>query len=127
MRWGPGIARRALTTSGTLPKGSITRISRMVAESSSDRIASGGFQKDAEVYRPSEEYQRAEIAIAICGQRLPHQPRKHAAAKQGTISERKDIRVARRLQGFGHHQLMQSVDLETVDHSENAGCLNARR
>src|SRR5256714_14752442 len=49
------------------------------------------------------------------------------ACSRGTISERKDIRVARRLQGFGHHQLMQSVDLETVDHSENAGWLNARR
>src|ERR1700682_3487216 len=55
MRRGPGISGSALTTSGTLPKGSITRISRMVAESSSDCIASAVFLEDAEVYRPSAE------------------------------------------------------------------------
>src|ERR1700687_1227241 len=62
MRRGPGIAASALTTSGTLPKGSITRISRMVAESSSDCIVSAVFAKDAEVYRLSQAKQSARTA-----------------------------------------------------------------
>jgi len=61
--------------------------------------------------------------------RRHHPPVLPSAGPRGccTISERKDVRIARRLQGFGHHQLIQSIDLETVERSKHGRCLDARR
>src|SRR6202022_1740268 len=49
-RRGRGMAASALTTRGTLPKGSITRINKMVAESSSDCIVSAVFSRKTPKY-----------------------------------------------------------------------------
>src|ERR1700682_2782269 len=99
MRRGPGISGSALTTSGTLPKGSITRISRMVAESSSDCIASAVFLEDAEVYRPSAETIGKNCNTSWpkgrpIGQLMQLHARLHAPAQETADGVERDTNIA---------------------------------